>query len=132
MLLFESFSFFFFPFFASFVEYISSIDNIISYSEKKREREEAYSLSNSSLIVQVVNAHVSLQRMEELFLIEERTLAPNPPLKPGLPAISIKNGCFSWDSKVFYWYSIYLHIHDLLCGVCFFFNMRVITPSICN
>lgn len=53
-----------------------------------------------NLLSQVVNAHVSLQRMEELFLIEERTLAPNPPLKPALPAISIKNGCFSWDSKV--------------------------------
>uniref|UniRef100_A0A9I9CQY3 ABC-type xenobiotic transporter n=1 Tax=Cucumis melo TaxID=3656 RepID=A0A9I9CQY3_CUCME len=50
--------------------------------------------------VHVVNAHVSLQRMEELFLIDERTLAPNPPLETGLPAISIKNGCFSWDSKV--------------------------------
>ncbi|KAA0052500.1 ABC transporter C family member 12-like [Cucumis melo var. makuwa] len=53
-----------------------------------------------NLLSQVVNAHVSLQRMEELFLIDERTLAPNPPLETGLPAISIKNGCFSWDSKV--------------------------------
>lgn len=131
MLLFESFSFSFFLFLRALLN-IFHLSITLFLILKKREREEAYSLSNSSLIVQVVNAHVSLQRMEELFLIEERTLAPNPPLKPGLPAISIKNGCFSWDSKVFYWYSIYLHIHDLLCGVYFFFNMRVITPSICN
>ncbi|GLT67383.1 hypothetical protein SLA2020_396970 [Shorea laevis] len=52
-----------------------------------------------SLLSQVVNANVSLQRLEELLLAEERTLAPNPPLEPGLPAISIKNGNFSWDSK---------------------------------
>lgn len=49
---------------------------------------------------QVVNANVSLQRLEELFLAEERTLLPNPPLEPGLPAISVKGGNFSWDSKV--------------------------------
>ncbi|XP_022926014.1 ABC transporter C family member 12-like isoform X1 [Cucurbita moschata] len=53
-----------------------------------------------NLLSQVVNAHVSLQRIEGLILTEERILAPNPPLEPGLPAISIKNGCFSWDSKV--------------------------------
>lgn len=71
-------------------------------------------------MVQVVNAHVSLQRMEELFLIDERTLAPNPPLETGLPAISIKNGYFSWDSKVFYWC-----ILDFLYGVYLFINMQV-------
>ena len=48
----------------------------------------------------VVNANVSLQRLEELFLAEERIQAPNQPLQPGLPAISIKDGIFSWDSKV--------------------------------
>ncbi|KAF5944078.1 hypothetical protein HYC85_018155 [Camellia sinensis] len=48
----------------------------------------------------VANANVSLQRLEELFLAEERILLPNPPLEPELPAISIKNGYFSWDSKV--------------------------------
>ncbi|KAL6991625.1 Multidrug resistance-associated protein 9 [Sarracenia purpurea var. burkii] len=53
-----------------------------------------------NLITQVVNANVSLQRLEELFLAEERILLPNPPLKPELPAISIKDGYFSWDSKV--------------------------------
>ncbi|KAG5571649.1 hypothetical protein H5410_061415 [Solanum commersonii] len=47
----------------------------------------------------VVNSNVSLQRMEELFLAEERVLLPNPPLEPGLPAISIRGGFFSWDSK---------------------------------
>ncbi|KAK4493262.1 hypothetical protein RD792_017859, partial [Penstemon davidsonii] len=52
-----------------------------------------------SLITQVVNANVSLQRLEELFLAEERILLPNPPLDPSLPAISIKDGYFSWDSK---------------------------------
>ncbi|GAV87978.1 ABC_tran domain-containing protein/ABC_membrane domain-containing protein [Cephalotus follicularis] len=52
-----------------------------------------------NLLSQVVNANVSLQRMEELFLTEERILKPNPPLEPGLSAISIKDGYFSWDSK---------------------------------
>ncbi|XP_026390011.1 ABC transporter C family member 2-like [Papaver somniferum] len=52
-----------------------------------------------NLITQVVNANVSLKRLEELFLAEERLLLPNPPLEPSLPAISIKNGNFSWDSK---------------------------------
>ncbi|XP_047256574.1 ABC transporter C family member 2 isoform X5 [Capsicum annuum] len=52
-------------------------------------------------ITQVVNANVSLKRLEELLLAEERILLPNPPLEPGLPAISIKNGCFSWESKRF-------------------------------
>ncbi|PRQ29587.1 putative xenobiotic-transporting ATPase [Rosa chinensis] len=52
-----------------------------------------------NLLSQVVNANVSLQRLEELFLTEERILVPNPPLEPGLPAISIQDGYFSWDSK---------------------------------
>ncbi|CAK9321250.1 unnamed protein product [Citrullus colocynthis] len=52
-----------------------------------------------NIITQVVNAKVSLKRMEELLLAEEKTLLPNPPLDPQLPAISIKNGYFSWDSK---------------------------------
>ncbi|XP_009629577.1 ABC transporter C family member 2-like [Nicotiana tomentosiformis] len=53
-----------------------------------------------NIITQVVNANVSLKRLEELLLAEERILLPNPPLEPGRPAISIKNGCFSWESKV--------------------------------
>ncbi|CAM8900430.1 unnamed protein product [Rhodiola kirilowii] len=52
-----------------------------------------------NLITQVVNVKVSLQRMEEFFSSEERTLIPNPPLEPGYPAISIKNGFFSWDLR---------------------------------
>ncbi|XP_071921352.1 ABC transporter C family member 12 [Coffea arabica] len=52
-----------------------------------------------NLITQVVNANVSLQRLEELFIAEERILSPNPPREPGLPAISIKDGYFSWDPK---------------------------------
>ncbi|XP_057430299.1 ABC transporter C family member 2-like [Lotus japonicus] len=50
-------------------------------------------------ITQVVNANVSLKRLEDLLLAEERILLPNPPLEPSLPAISIKNGYFSWDAK---------------------------------
>ncbi|KHN47341.1 ABC transporter C family member 2-like [Glycine soja] len=50
-------------------------------------------------ITQVVNANVSLKRLEDLLLAEERILLSNPPLEPGLPAISIKNGYFSWDTK---------------------------------
>ncbi|KAK2998795.1 hypothetical protein RJ639_023993, partial [Escallonia herrerae] len=56
-------------------------------------------LEFSSYDDRVVNANVSLQHLEELFLAEERILLPNPPLQPGLPAISIKDGYFSWDSK---------------------------------
>uniref|UniRef100_A0A803QEB7 ABC-type xenobiotic transporter n=1 Tax=Cannabis sativa TaxID=3483 RepID=A0A803QEB7_CANSA len=52
-----------------------------------------------NLLSQVVNANISLQRLEELLLAEERTLQPNPPLQPGLPAISIKDGYFSWDAN---------------------------------
>ncbi|KAK3198556.1 hypothetical protein Dsin_021971 [Dipteronia sinensis] len=52
-----------------------------------------------NIITQVVNANVSLKRLEDLFLAEERVLLPNPPPDPELPAISIKNGNFSWDPK---------------------------------
>ncbi|XP_057458600.1 ABC transporter C family member 12-like isoform X2 [Lotus japonicus] len=52
-----------------------------------------------SLLSQIANAKVSLQRLEELFLAEERNLKQNPPIVPGLPAISISNGYFSWDPK---------------------------------
>ncbi|CAL5411679.1 unnamed protein product [Camellia sinensis] len=52
-----------------------------------------------SIITQVVNANVSLKRLEELLLAEERILLPNPPIELGLPAISVKDGYFSWDSK---------------------------------
>ncbi|CAI0410668.1 unnamed protein product [Linum tenue] len=52
-----------------------------------------------NLLSQAVTANVSIQRLEELFMAEERTLALNPPLEPGLPAISIRDGYFSWESK---------------------------------
>jgi ABC-type multidrug transport system fused ATPase/permease subunit len=52
-----------------------------------------------NLVTQVVNANVSLQRLEELFLSEERILLLNPPLEPEIPAISIRDGNFSWDIK---------------------------------
>ncbi|KNA13623.1 hypothetical protein SOVF_112630 isoform A [Spinacia oleracea] len=52
-----------------------------------------------NIITQVVNANVSLKRLQDLLLAEERVLLPNPPLDPELPAVSIKNGNFSWDSK---------------------------------
>ncbi|KAL9224406.1 hypothetical protein vseg_000440 [Gypsophila vaccaria] len=52
-----------------------------------------------NVITQVVNANVSLKRLEELLLADDRVLLPNPPSEPGLPAISIKNGNFAWDSK---------------------------------
>ncbi|KAL8138386.1 LOW QUALITY PROTEIN: hypothetical protein V2J09_004387 [Rumex salicifolius] len=52
-----------------------------------------------NIISQVVNANVSLNRLEELLLAEDRVLLRNPPIEPGLPAISIKNGNFSWESK---------------------------------
>ncbi|CAH9078741.1 unnamed protein product [Cuscuta epithymum] len=51
-----------------------------------------------NIITQVVNANVSLKRLEELLLAEDRILLPNPPLDPALSAISIKNGTFSWES----------------------------------
>ncbi|OWM71292.1 hypothetical protein CDL15_Pgr011419 [Punica granatum] len=52
-----------------------------------------------NIITQTVNANVSLKRLEELLLAEERVLLPNPPLDPRLPAVSIRNGNFSWDAK---------------------------------
>ncbi|KAF2317860.1 hypothetical protein GH714_041179 [Hevea brasiliensis] len=47
-----------------------------------------------NIITQVVNANVSLKRLEELLLAEERILLPNPPLEPEQPAISIKMDTF--------------------------------------
>ncbi|KAL3741425.1 hypothetical protein ACJRO7_016980 [Eucalyptus globulus] len=53
-----------------------------------------------NLMSQFVTANLSLQRLEELLLTEERVVVPNPPIEPGQPAISIRDGHFSWDSKV--------------------------------
>ncbi|XP_011096661.1 ABC transporter C family member 2 [Sesamum indicum] len=52
-----------------------------------------------NMITQAVNANVSLKRLEELLLAEDRILLPNPPIEPGLPAISIRNGYFSWEPQ---------------------------------
>ncbi|KAL7131136.1 hypothetical protein ABFS83_13G178600 [Erythranthe nasuta] len=52
-----------------------------------------------NIITQIVNANVSLKRLEELLSAEERILLPNPPIEPGLPAITIRNGYFSWEAK---------------------------------
>ncbi|KAJ7552377.1 hypothetical protein O6H91_06G052800 [Diphasiastrum complanatum] len=51
------------------------------------------------LITQIVNASVSLKRLEDILLADERILLPNPPLELELSAISIKDGNFSWDPK---------------------------------
>ncbi|CAM9003410.1 unnamed protein product [Rhodiola kirilowii] len=53
-----------------------------------------------NVLTQTINAKVSLKRLEELLLAEERVLLPNPPIDAGMPAISIKNGNFSWETKV--------------------------------
>uniref|UniRef100_A0A8R7P5V4 ABC-type xenobiotic transporter n=1 Tax=Triticum urartu TaxID=4572 RepID=A0A8R7P5V4_TRIUA len=50
-----------------------------------------------NLITQAVNSKISLKRLEDLLLADERILLPNPPIDPELPAISIKNGNFSWE-----------------------------------
>ncbi|KAF4398458.1 hypothetical protein G4B88_025437 [Cannabis sativa] len=52
-----------------------------------------------NLLSQIVNANISLQRIEGLLLAEEIILEPNPPLQQELSVISIKNGYFSWDAK---------------------------------
>ncbi|KAL2611008.1 hypothetical protein R1flu_022700 [Riccia fluitans] len=52
-----------------------------------------------SLVTQAVNANVSLKRLQDLLLAEERELVPNPPLQEGKPAIEIKNGTFSWSDQ---------------------------------
>ncbi|MCO5609705.1 hypothetical protein L7F22_063937 [Adiantum nelumboides] len=56
-----------------------------------------YMLPN--LITQVVNANVSLKRLQDLLLADEYAIGPNPPIVPNLPAISVKDGTFSWDQK---------------------------------
>lgn len=61
---------------------------------------DSSSSPDATIVLQVVNANVSLKRLEELLLAEERIFMPNPPLEPGLPAITIKHGYFSWDAKV--------------------------------
>ncbi|KAK4764126.1 hypothetical protein SAY87_013564 [Trapa incisa] len=52
-----------------------------------------------NIITQIVNANVSLKRLEELLLAEERILLPNPPLDHPSLATSIRNENFSWEAK---------------------------------
>ncbi|XP_024396529.1 ABC transporter C family member 2 [Physcomitrium patens] len=51
-----------------------------------------------TLITAAVNANVSLKRLQDLLLADERVLQDNPPLEPNLPAIVIKDGNFAWDA----------------------------------
>lgn len=50
--------------------------------------------------LQVVNANVSLKRLEELLSVEDRIILSYTPVEHGLPAISIRNGYFSWEAQV--------------------------------
>jgi len=52
-----------------------------------------------TLITAAANANVSLKRLQDLLLAEEHVLHANPPLESGVPAISIKNGAFSWEQN---------------------------------
>ncbi|GAB4840687.1 Canalicular multispecific organic anion transporter 1, variant 2 [Ancistrocladus abbreviatus] len=87
-------------------EILAAMDTVKCYAWEKSfqskvqgiRMDELKWLRKAQLLGAVVNVNVSLQRMEELLLAEERILLPNPPLDPGLPAISIRNGNFSWDS----------------------------------
>jgi ABC-type multidrug transport system fused ATPase/permease subunit len=56
-----------------------------------------FNKSASMRMPSAVNANVSLKRLQELLLAEEHMLQENPPLESGVPAISIKNGTFSWE-----------------------------------
>jgi ABC-type multidrug transport system fused ATPase/permease subunit len=50
-----------------------------------------------TLVTAAINANVSLKRLQELPLAKDHMLQENPPLESGVPAISIKNGTFSWE-----------------------------------
>ncbi|URE19194.1 BAG domain [Musa troglodytarum] len=88
-------------------EILAAMDTVKCYAWEKSFQSKVQSIRNdelswfrkAQLLAAVVNCNVSLKRLEELLLAEERILLPNPPLEPQLPAISIKNGYFSWDSK---------------------------------
>ncbi|KAI3741552.1 hypothetical protein L1987_59226 [Smallanthus sonchifolius] len=89
-------------------EILAAMDTVKCYAWENSFQEKVQSVRTEELswfqkvqmLGAVVNANVSLKRLEDLLLAEERLLLPNPPLEPGLPAISIRNGFFSWDSKV--------------------------------
>ncbi|XP_059280885.1 ABC transporter C family member 2-like isoform X3 [Lycium ferocissimum] len=88
-------------------EILAAMDVVKCYAWEKSFQSKIQQMRNdelswfrkAQLLAAVVNSNVSLQRMEELFLAEEKVLLPNPPLEPGLPTISIRDGFFSWDSK---------------------------------
>ncbi|KAH9747860.1 ABC transporter C family member 2 [Citrus sinensis] len=88
-------------------EILAAMDTVKCYAWEKSFQSRVQSIRDDELswfrkaqfLSAVVNANVSLQRLEELLLAEERILMPNSPLEPELPAVSIKNGNFSWDSK---------------------------------
>jgi hypothetical protein len=48
----------------------------------------------------VISARVSLRRLEELLIAEERQLEANPPPSTTEPAIVVKQTDFAWDPKV--------------------------------
>ncbi|KAL3564580.1 hypothetical protein D5086_033973, partial [Populus alba] len=81
-------------------EILAAMDTVNFQAKVQGVRDDELSwFRKASLLGAVVNANVSLKRLEELFLAEERIRLPNPLLDPWLPAVSIKNGYFSWDSK---------------------------------
>lgn len=65
---------------------------------------------------------MSLKRLEDLLLAEERLLLPNPPIDPDLPAISIKNGYFSWESEV---NSCFIYFYLFATIIYLFFNLVI-------
>lgn len=71
---------------------------------------------------------MSLKRLEDLLLAEERLLLPNPPIDPDLPAISIKNGYFSWESEVVN--SCFIYFYLLVTFIYLFFTLLIAALSI--
>ncbi|CAK7350714.1 unnamed protein product [Dovyalis caffra] len=80
-------------------DYYTSQSLLIMVNMKHFVEDIKYVLMGMPAYFPVVNANISLQRLEKLFLAEDGILAPNPPLEPGIPAVSIQNGNFSWDLK---------------------------------
>ncbi|KAK3432700.1 hypothetical protein EUGRSUZ_D00224 [Eucalyptus grandis] len=75
-------------------------EKIFQFRVQEVRNDELSWFRRAQLLSAFVTANLSLQRLEELLLTEERVVVPNPPIEPGQPAISIKDGHFSWDSKV--------------------------------
>eukprot|EP00271_Cylindrocystis_brebissonii_P007833 TRINITY_DN2165_c0_g1_i1.p1 TRINITY_DN2165_c0_g1~~TRINITY_DN2165_c0_g1_i1.p1 ORF type:complete len:1709 (-),score=349.89 TRINITY_DN2165_c0_g1_i1:1265-6391(-) len=51
------------------------------------------------LITQVVNANVSVKRLQEMLLAEERAEEGTPSVEPNHPVIEVQQGTFSWGAK---------------------------------